>query len=234
MKDKCNINDKNKNCCTPSTSEPSSNLQAHWDKTYLSKPQEKLGWYEVDLSATLNLLAKASLKKDAHIFIVGAGSTTLVDELLALGYTNLTATDISQVALELLAKRVDNEGVSYIVDDLTNPTVLEDIEPVDFWLDRAVLHFFTEKKAQDTYFDLLKRKVKGGGFVLLAEFSLTGRTKCSGLPVRRYSIEMYEKHLGDQYQLITSFDYGYVKPSTGEVRPYVYGVFGKRVEGEMG
>ena len=227
MKNKCDLTDKNKNCCSPNTSEPALNLQKHWDKAYLNTSQEKLGWYEVDLSATLNLLAKAHLKKDAHILISGAGNTTLVDELVALGYTNLTATDISQVALDLLAKRIDNEVVRYIVDDLTSPSLLNQLAPVDFWLDRAVLHFFTEKKDQDTYFDLLKRKVKGGGFVLLAEFSLTGRTKCSGLPVRRYSVAQFQAHLGAAFQLVESFDYAYEKPATGEVRPYVYGLFGR-------
>jgi len=225
MKDKCDINDKGKNCCASEPTNPSVNLQKHWNETYAQKPEEKLGWYEVDLSATLNLLAKANLSKDAHILIAGAGSTGLVDELVRLGFTNLTVTDISQVALDMLTQRVDNEYVNFLVDDLTKPILLNKIAPVDFWLDRAVLHFFTEKKDQDTYFDLLKRKVKLGGHVMLAEFSLNGLTQCSNLPVRQYSVEMYQAHLGAKFELLESFEYDYVKPSTGEIRPYIYGLF---------
>jgi len=213
---------KDEKCGQPDFSKEKINFQDHWNQAYLSKPEKKLGWYEVDLSETLHLLMKAKLDKKAHILIAGAGSTTLVDELLTLGYSNLTVTDISKVALDMLAQRVGNESVQFIVDDLTQPQLLEEIAPVDLWLDRAVLHFFTEKKEEDNYFDLLKRKVKSNGYVLLAEFSLDGLTQCSNLPVKRYSVEMFQKCLGASYRLKESFDYGYVKPSTGEVRPYVY------------
>ncbi|VAW22957.1 hypothetical protein MNBD_BACTEROID01-2366 [hydrothermal vent metagenome] len=226
--DSCNINDKGKSCCSTTTeTKKEVNLKEHWDKAYLNSPEEKLSWYETDLSPTLKLVARAKLDKSARILNVGAGSTTLVDELLDTGYSNLIATDISGVALKKLEGRLGIGKTECIVDDLTKPTKLRNIEPVDLWIDRAVLHFFTEKGEQDIYFDLLKSKVKSGGFVLLAEFNLNSATKCSGLPVHRYSKEMLIEKLRTGFELIDSFDYTYTMPS-GNERPYIYTLFRKK------
>ncbi|VAW25968.1 hypothetical protein MNBD_BACTEROID06-887 [hydrothermal vent metagenome] len=200
------------------------NKKQHWDDIYANSPQEKLGWFENDLSPTIQLLSKTGLDTTARTLIIGAGSTTLVDELIKQEYSNIIATDISKVALDNLQQRVNNLSIEYIIDDLTKPSKLSSIEPIDLWIDRAVLHFFTEENERTTYFNLLKRKVKEGGFVLLAQFSLNGASKCSGLPLYRYSKEMLQSSLGDRFSLIDSFDYIYTMPS-GDIRPYIYTLF---------
>jgi len=98
---------------------------------------------------------------------------------------------------------------------------------VKLWIDRAVLHFFTENKDQDTYFKLLKEKVIRGGFVIMAEFNLSGATKCSGLDVKRYDAKMLSSKLGSNFNLIKTFDYVYNMPN-GDKRNYVYTLF-KRI-----
>jgi hypothetical protein len=107
---------------------------------------------------------------------------------------------------------------------LVHSILLNDLPKVDVWNDRAVLHFFTEKKEQDTYFELLHKKVKKGGFVILAEFNLQGATMCSGLPVKRYDVKMLQESLGKDYLLLKHFDYDYQMPS-GEIRKYIYTLF---------
>jgi ubiquinone/menaquinone biosynthesis C-methylase UbiE len=204
----------------------SSNLKEHWDNVYLNKPEEKLGWYETDLSPALKLISETGLKKSSRILIVGAGTTTLIDSLLKEGYSKLIATDISEAALNKLENKHGSKIIRYIADDLSCPVSLLSLKPVDLWIDRAVLHFLFEKSEQDVYFDLLKSKVKPGGFVILAEFSLDGADKCSGLPVFRYSAEMLSERLGTDYTLIDSFEYTYINPSGGE-RPYIYTLFRK-------
>jgi hypothetical protein len=222
----CDINEKSS--CDSSVSKEEVNFKTHWDNAYTNSPVERLGWYETDLSPTLDLINKSKLNKSARILNVGAGATTLVDELVTDGYTNIIATDISKVSLDHLKTRLGDQDklVEFILDDLTNPAELLKIDPVDLWIDRAVLHFFNRCEEQDTYFDLLKKSIKIGGFTILAEYNLHGATKCAGLPVHRYSIEMLQEKLGDDFKLIDSFDYTFTMPH-GDLRPYVYSLFQK-------
>ncbi|RLD26908.1 MAG: class I SAM-dependent methyltransferase [Bacteroidetes bacterium] len=222
----CDTNDKSS--CSSSTPKEEISYKNHWDNAYANNPVEKLGWYESDLSPTLDLLNKTKLSKTARILNVGAGATTLVDKLESDGYTNIIATDISKVSLDHLKSRLGNhsERVEFIIDDLINPSVLLNIEPVDLWIDRAVLHFFNKCEEQDEYFNLLKKSIKKDGYVILAEYNLNGATKCAGLPVHRYSKEMLQEKLGDGFKLINSFDYTYTMPH-GHLRPYIYTLFQK-------
>lgn len=201
-------------------------LTEHWDGVYSRTPEEKLGWYETDMNPTMRLVSKTKLPLSAKIINIGAGNSALVDELVNLGYNNLIASDISKVALDKTKSRIGEEGVVYIVDDVTHPVQLREIDPVDLWIDRAVLHFFTEVKDQNSYFELLKSKIDLGGYVLMAEFNLSGATVCSGLSVFRYSKELLTERLGRSFELIDSFDHTYLNPSGGE-RPYIYALFRK-------
>ena len=222
-----NCDNNAKKCCSTQTQNQSKSLSKHWDNAYSNNPEEKLGWYEADLSPTLKLISKTGLSFTSRIINVGSGSTTLIDKLLKLGYTNLIATDISKVALKNLEDRIGSNKVECIVDNLTMPTKLNNIAPVDLWIERAVLHFFTEKQDQDAYFNLLNSKVKSNGFVLIAEFNLSGATRCSGLPVYRYNKEILVEKLKENFELIESFNYNYIMPSGAE-RPYIYTLFKKK------
>ena len=222
--DSCDINSKNSCGCGSESVEKSIDFQSHWDAAYTNNPIEQLGWYETDLTPAIQLIEQSQLPKSARILNIGAGATTLIDELLSLGFSNLIATDISSVALEALAERVGEKNLEIIIDDLTEPSTLKNIGHVDLWIDRAVLHFFTEEKDRNTYFDLLKNTVKKGGFVIIAEFNLEGALKCSGLDVYRYSAEMIADNLGDEFEILESFDYVYTMPKGG-LRPYVYTLF---------
>lgn len=221
----CDITAKSSCCSTEPSSKVEKDYKEHWDKAYSNSPMEKLGWYETDLSPSLDLIEKAGLATNARILNVGSGSTTLIDALLELNYHNLIATDISDVALMDLRNRINKDDkVEFIQDDLTKPDKLRDTDNVDLWIDRAVLHFFNVTEDQNTYFDLVKSKININGFVILAEFSLEGADKCSGLDVFRYSKEMLAEQLGGNFKLIEHFDYTYSMPS-GAPRPYIYTLF---------
>lgn len=200
------------------------NYQEHWDNAYTKTPNEKLGWYENDVSPTLDLMSETSVTEESAILIAGAGSTTLVDELIKKGYTNITATDISQVSLEKLSQRVGQNKFQAIVDDLSRPTLLKDIPSIDLWIDRAVLHFLTQQKDQEAYFSLLKSKVKKGGYALFAEFGMGGATKCCGLPIQQYENAQFQSHLGEKFKLVKTFDHTYFNPN-GDSRKYIYSLF---------
>ena len=212
------------------TDDTKSESKIHWTKVYNNATIERLGWYENNPKQSLDLIKECNLSKEAKIFNAGAGATTLVDELIKLGYQNIIANDISKPALENLAQRIgENESkkIRFIVEDLTNPTELLSLKDIDLWHDRAVLHFLTHKNQQKTYFDLLKKLVKSKGYVIIAEFNLDGAKKCSGLDVVNYDVKMIQQHLGTDFKLLKSFDYIYTMPS-GDKRPYVYTLFQRK------
>ena len=198
----------------------------HWNKVYSKNPHEKLGWFENDLSPSIKLIDKTQIDPSSRILNVGAGSTVLVDHLLNSGFKNIIATDISEVGLENLASRVGTKNIECIVDDLTQPQLLNKITPVDLWIDRAVLHFFTDVDDQNTYFNLLKNTISPNGFALIAEFNLNGALKCSGLEVCQYNTELISNKLGSEFKLIEDFNYTYTMPS-GDTREYIYTLFQK-------
>ena len=208
----------------------SQDYKEHWNTAYHKNKVSNLGWYEEDPDATLQLIQQCGLSKDARLLNVGVGASTLLDKLIIGGYKNIIANDLSSTALGKLKKRLGakEDGIQWIVDDLTKPTSLSKIEPVDLWNDRAVIHFFTEEKDQNTYFSLLNKLVKPNGYVIISAFNTDGATMCSGLPVFRYNKEMLIEKLGSDYSLIESFDYTYTMPS-GDTRPYIYTLF-KRIK----
>lgn len=202
-------------------------MKEHWESVYKNSAVDKLGWYEARSEPSLKLIERCKLGKEAAILNVGAGATTLVDELLEIGYQNIIANDISSSALEELQQRLGPEKssmVRWIVDDLTNPDELQMLEQIDLWQDRAVLHFFQDSVSQNAYFNLLRKLVRQGTYVIIAAFNLNGAPKCSGLPVFRYNAEMLQERLGEEFMLLETFDYTYTTPS-GNTREYVYTLF---------
>lgn len=204
------------------------NYKNHWDTAYIKSPTEKLGWYEKEATPTLELIEKTKLPLDSTILNVGSGSSTLIDNLLTKGYTNIIANDISSEALTSLKERLEDytDKVQFVVDDLINPNQLQ-TSNVDLWNDRAVLHFFTEEQQRKTYFNLLKKVVKVNGYVVIAVFATDGAKKCCGLDVYRYDTEMLVDYLGNDFELIEDFKYTFTNPNN-DPRPYVYTLF-KRI-----
>ena len=205
-------------------------MKSHWERIYQKSAVDSLGWYESNPEPSLELIERCNLPENAIILNVGAGATTLVDELLQTGYRNIIANDISSSALEELKQRLGpakSKRVHWIVDNLINPGELNSLEQIDLWHDRAVLHFFQDSASQDAYFKLLRKLVRKEGYVIIAAFNLDGAEKCSGLPVFRYDAAMLEDKLGREFQLMDAFDHAYLMPS-GDTREYVYTLFQRK------
>ncbi len=204
-------------------------MDEHWDTIYRTTPVETAGWYEHEPTVSLRLLSHCDLRRDDLILDVGAGASRFVDHLLELGYTNVIASDISEVALGLLRTRlseVASSSVRWMVADVSRPGELGTLRDIALWHDRAVLHFLVEQAERAAYVETLRATVRSGGFVMLAAFSLEGASSCSGLPVRRYDAGMFAELLGSDFRLIEAQDQLYVNPS-GASRPYVYALFGR-------
>lgn len=219
-----------KNICNSASTGLEKDFKLHWEKAYQKTEVSKLGWFEESPEPSMRLINKCNLKKNASILNVGAGATNLVDELLKNGYENIIANDLSSTALDKLKTRLgDNESnkIQWIVDDLTKPTELNNLKKIDLWHDRAVLHFFNKKEEREAYFCLLNKLVKTNGFVIIATFNLNGATKCSDLPVYRFDKKMLSEEIGNEFELIESFDYTFTMPS-GDTREYIYTLFKRK------
>ena len=198
----------------------------HWNAIFSTKADLELGWYERNATQTLKFLDLIPESRTATIFLPGAGTSVLVDELLSRG-SRLILNDISDEALKQLKKRIGHHGdrVTWLHHDISKP-IPDGLPQVDIWIDRAVLHFLLDEAGIEGYFRNLRSLLRQGGYALLAEFSTTGAPKCAGLDLHRYSVEELTKRLGDGFDLIKHEDYIFINPFD-EPRPYVYALYKK-------
>ena len=135
---------------------------------------------------------------------VGGGESTLIDDLIARGYENLTALDISQAAIDANRKRLGaaSERVHWLVADITQI----ELEPsvYDVWHDRAVFHFLTSASDRIAYVRQVASAVRHRGHVIVSTFGPEGPMKCSGLDVVRYEAESLHKEFGVHFRLLGS------------------------------
>jgi ubiquinone/menaquinone biosynthesis C-methylase UbiE len=102
-----------------------TSLKEHWNKKYTNDPITQLGWYESKSFPSIQLIEQCAIPKYYQILDVGSGTSTLISNLFELGYNNLYAIDISDVALEkakTLLNKEQTAQVHWIVDDITNPS----------------------------------------------------------------------------------------------------------------
>ncbi len=204
-------------------------MKADWDKIYSEKEDTELSWYEEFPAPAVEMLNKCSLQINDSIFIAGAGTSTIVNYLIDNKYSNIIANDISLISLDKLKQNLGDDvsgRVKFIADDLTNPIVLYKLSNVSLWYDRAVLHFFTKEQERLNYFSLLKKILKPGGFVIIAEFSPDGPKKCNSLDTYNYDQNSIKQYLGEDFNLIEFFNYTYLSP-TGDSKAYIYTLFQK-------
>lgn len=198
--------------------------EKHWDAIFSCTEESKLGWYEKDVSQTLKLLRHIPDWEDFSIFLPGVGTSVLIDELLARG-AKLVLNDISTEALERVKNKLSgrNEELVWLCQDIAQP-ILKELPNIKLWIDRAVLHFLTDRDCVKGYFENVKSILDVGGYIIFAEFSITGASKCAGLELHQYSIDELSEELGSSFRLISHFDYVYLNPN-GDPRPYIYALY---------
>jgi len=199
-------------------------LDKHWDDIFSTTQENRLGWYEKDLSKTMHFLETIPYLDNRTFFLAGAGTTLLLDELLSYE-GEIIVNDISSKALDALKARVgtEKENIHYLCQDISL-NIETSLPEVDVWIDRAVLHFLTQENQKQTYLNNLKKVLNVGAYLLLAEFSKTGAKQCAGLPVCQYDLASFETLLGDAFQLQKSCEHIYINPN-GDERPYIYALY---------
>ena len=199
----------------------------HWNAIFSTKLDSELGWYEHDATQTLKFFDHIPENHTATVFLAGAGTSVLVEELLSRG-SRLILNDISDEALDKLKKRIGHgqDRLIWLHHDISKP-VPDGLPHADIWIDRAVLHFLLDEDQIEGYFRNLRLILRRGGFVLLAEFSTGGASKCAGLDLHRYSIDEMTKRLGEEFELIKHEDYVFINPF-GEPLPYIYALYKRK------
>jgi len=178
--------------------------KTHWEKVYTTKAPDAVSWYRPHLETSLALIVRAADARSASIIDIGGGESTLVDDLLAWGYENITVLDVSQTAIDVTKRRLGlaAELIHWLAADITEA----ELEPgaYDVWHDRAVFHFLTASEQRVAYVRNVAHAVRPGGHVIVSTFGPEGPTKCSGLDVVRYDAESLHDQFGVRFRLVES------------------------------
>lgn len=113
--------------------------KTHWENVYNLKSADAVSWYQEHADTSLALIRQSSLSLDAELIDVGGGASTLIDDLLRLGYRNLTVLDIAASGLDIARNRLGEHAASVHWLDVgrgRQAPRLPDIDPM-FWRGRA-------------------------------------------------------------------------------------------------
>jgi len=179
-------------------------VEAHWEKIYREKAPDTLSWYRAHLETSLELIEAVAPARNASIIDVGGGESTLVDDLLAHGYQDITVLDVSQTAIDVTKERVGAvaEQIYWLTADITDIELSPNA--FDVWHDRAVFHFLTKLDQRAAYVRQVARAVRPGGHVLVSTFGPEGPEKCSGLEIVRYNAESLHAEFGVRFRMLES------------------------------
>lgn len=197
------------------------NRKEHWENVYQTKARDRVSWFREHLDTSLRMITNTGVGKGASIIDVGGGNSTLVDDLLAHGFADVTVLDISREAMAGSKDRLGTKAgkVDWIEADITTVKLPEN--HFDVWHDRAVFHFLTDAEDRRKYVELVMNSLKPGGHIIVASFGLEGPQKCSGLDVVRYSPETMHDEFGDTFRLVESVGETHNTPF-GTTQEFVY------------
>lgn len=195
--------------------------KAHWNNLYASKQPAEVSWHQAHLEKSLALIRATGVNESARVIDVGGGASTLVDDLLAVGFRDITVLDISSAAIRSAHARLGARAdtVTWLEADITRVEL--PARNYDLWHDRAVFHFLTDAEDRRRYLEAVNHAVKPGGHVIVATFGPHGPLKCSGLDIVRYTPQDLHREFGADYRLVRSITEDHVTPA-GKHQEFVY------------
>ncbi len=201
-------------------------MKPHWEQVYAAKAAHSVSWFQERAACSLQLICASGAGREADIIDVGGGASTLIDDLLAAGYSRVSVLDISSAALAAAQRRLGEHSgcVRWLEADIMRADLPS--RHFDVWHDRAVFHFLTTPEARAAYLAVVAHAVKPGGDAIIATFAEDGPEQCSGLPVVRYSAESLHAEFGVGFALLHHEREAHLTPF-GTVQPFVYCHFRK-------
>ena len=193
----------------------------YWENIYATKAMQEVSWFQKLPTTSLELINQVSKNKQDAIIDIGGGDGFLVDNLLELGYTDITVLDISKNAIDRAKKRLGKlaKKVKWIVADITEFVPKQEYA---IWHDRAVFHFLIKQQQKANYRELVNAAVSG--YFILATFSDQGPNKCSGLEICKYSELDLQAFFSDTFSITSSFNYNHPTPF-GTCQNFIFLVF---------
>jgi SAM-dependent methyltransferase len=197
------------------------NLKEHWENVYRTKRPSEVSWYQAEADVSARLIQEVAPDRSTPLLDVGSGTSVLVSQLVAAGYSNLTVVDISGPAIATAQAMLGPAAASvrWIEADILKAELPAGGYRV--WHDRAVFHFLTDPADRATYVAQVRRAVAPGGHVLVATFAEDGPTRCSGLDVVRYSPASLHATFGAGFRLLTSEREEHRTPG-GSIQTFTY------------
>lgn len=205
---------------------PSSDAPVHWEQVYQTRPATEVSWFRPHLERSLAFIEAAAPQREARILDAGGGASTLVDDLLARGYRQLSVLDLSAAALRTARARLGPSaaGVNWLQADARSTPL--DAQSVDVWHDRAVFHFLISEADRAAYVREVARVLKPGGYLVIATFAPDGPQQCSGLPVVRYDAGGLARMFGEGFQLETQAAEAHITPG-GKLQSFIHACFSR-------
>jgi trans-aconitate methyltransferase len=200
--------------------------QEHWDRIYHTKAPDAVSWYQPVPEPSLRALDDFNVPPTASLIDIGGGASSLVDHLLARGWSDLTVLDIAHSALALAKARLGDKS-GEIRWKAADVTVWKPDRSWNVWHDRAVFHFLTEPEQRAAYRRALLAGTSPGSLVIVATFAPDGPEKCSGLAVKRYDAQALATELGTTCALQRAWREEHATPG-GAFQAFQWGVFGRR------
>ena len=174
----------------------------HWENIYQKKEIDGVSWYQKVPIESLQLIKKYSISNSDKIIDIGCGKSFLADNLLELNYTNISLVDISSNALKEVKERLQNKNLNFIETDILN---FNSNDKYDIWHDRAVFHFITNPEGIEKYISLCNKYINNHGILIIGAFAEDGPLKCSGLEIKRYSVDQISDLFEESFELVESF-----------------------------
>jgi len=158
----------------------------HWENIYETKDLKDLSWFQPTPETSLDFFRQFDMPITAKVIDIGGGDSFLVDQLLNLGYRDITILDISAAAVERAKQRLGDRAkdVKWIVADAAT---FKPTEKYDFWHDRAAFHFLTDDLEISNYLETAQQNINPKGVLVIGTFSEQGPKKCSGIEIKQYS-----------------------------------------------
>jgi len=193
----------------------------HWNTVYSTKAANAVSWYQEHAAVSLRLIRATGAVADSSIIDVGGGACTLVDDLLAGGFHAVTVLDLSGAALSAARDRLGPRAseVHWLEADITQTTLAA--RAYDVWHDHAVFHFLTAAEDRSAYVRAALHALKPAGHLIVATFAEDGPTRCSGLPIIRYSAAEMHAAFGERFELLHHEKEAHITPF-GTVQQFVY------------